>query len=111
MGTRTNLEIDDFEVGIHVTVLQGKMVERLDCTGPVENSVFNGLCMEVLAIDLPYIVIRDQHGAKRTFDVREGWVWKKLSKEFAEAAQEDFPDDRRRIRVKRGKTETQDQND
>ena len=87
----TILEIDDFEVGIHVTVLQGKMVERLDDTGPIENSVFNGLCMEVLAIDLPYILILDQNGFKRTFDVREGWIWKKLSDDFVKTMKNNSP--------------------
>ena len=58
------LTMDDIRKGMYVTVLQGKMDQKVIPTpaGPRiidrEYDILNGKVLEVLAVDMPYIVVK-----------------------------------------------------
>lgn len=57
------LEIDDIKVGMYITILKGEIREKVLFApiGPItlnkENTYLNGAVLEVLVIDMPYIVV------------------------------------------------------
>ncbi|KKK85726.1 hypothetical protein LCGC14_2770440 [marine sediment metagenome] len=86
------LQADDMEVGKYITVLQGRyyladagsgnMLLGMMLTAGEEEKQFNGMILQIIAIDLPYIVIVDLKGTAKHFDLREGWIFKALSQDY-----------------------------
>ncbi len=101
------LSVDDIRVGDIVTLVRGRpyTTTRNDVTdaGVVtvtathEDRSWKGDVLEILAIDLPYIVAdsvprKSRHGAPyksmfqpNSFDTREGWTFARVSREYADA--------------------------
>ena len=90
------LHIEDMEIGQFITVLNGKKIpERTifhSMTGvstiqaAYEDPSYKGKVLEIVAIDLPFIVVKPYYSRVVTdnfsFDVREGTEFKVLSKEY-----------------------------
>ena len=60
---KRKLEMDDIRVGMYVTILKGEIEEKV-IPGPVgpkvisrEKKYYNGNVLEILALDLPYMVV------------------------------------------------------
>ena len=91
------LEIDDLTIGQYITVLKGTtctetLINKI--TGQVitqlkESNDWKGVVLEIIAIDLPFIIIKVSSGffvgQNHSIDIRQGWVFKELSKEYVEA--------------------------
>ena len=60
---KRKLEMDDIRVGMYITVLRGQTEQRVFPTpsGPIikhkEKDHYNGKVLEIIALDLPYVVI------------------------------------------------------
>ena len=50
-----------------------------------ENKQYNGMVLKIVAIDFPYIVVIDLDNNIQRFDLRGGWIFKKLSNEYVNA--------------------------
>ncbi len=94
MRTSSILQPDDLEIGMCITVLRGKLesVHGFPGSGRVslkERTNYKGKVLEVVAIDLPFIVVNlYQSGMrkpiKKDFNVGEV-LFKKLSQEYVDA--------------------------
>ena len=76
---KRKLEMDDVRVRMYITVLRGKIDERVFPTsnGPEikyrEKDHYNGKVLEIIALDMPYIVItcHESRGSRNdTLDLR-----------------------------------------
>jgi len=76
---KRKLEMDDIRIGMYITVLRGKVEQRVFPTpnGPEvqykEKDHYNGKVLEVIALDLPYIVVtcHESRGKRNdTLDLR-----------------------------------------
>jgi len=60
---KRKLEMDDVRVGMYITVLKGKMEQKIFLTpeGPIikkqEKYNLNGKILEVVALDMPYMLV------------------------------------------------------
>ena len=80
-------------VGQYVTIFQGRYYDVAD-TSPEnmffssgrqhgeEDKHYNGMILRIIAIDFPYVAIVDLIGNTGHFDLREGWLFKALSKAY-----------------------------
>lgn len=94
MSTSSILQPDDLEIGMCITVLRGKLesVGGFSGSGRVslkERTTYKGKLLEVIAIDLPFIVVNYHNFGlrkplKRSFNVGEV-LFKKLSQEYVDA--------------------------
>lgn len=94
MSTSSILQPDDLEIGMCITVLRGKLesINGFPGSGRVslkERTNYKGKVLEVVAIDLPFIVVNlYQSGirkpTKKDFNVGEV-LFKKLSQEYVDA--------------------------
>ena len=93
MKTKTILWPDDMRVGQFVTMFQGKFYVEDESSGNMllgydghrqgeEDKHYNGMVLEIIAIDFPYVAIVDMLGNTRHFDLRAGWLFKALSQEY-----------------------------
>ena len=84
---------DDFRVGLYVTIVKGEIKQSpgyFEC----EDHSYQGEVLLILAIDLPFIVVRFPQRPEfppGTFDIRQGWQFKKLSDEFVAAVLQEKP--------------------
>ncbi len=88
----TILRPDDMKVGQFVTMLQGRIYKGDELSGNMllctehqsgeENKQFNGMVLKIIAIDFPYVAVRDMANHTVHFDLREGWIFKILSKAY-----------------------------
>jgi len=76
---KRKLEMDDVRIGMYITVLNGKMEQRVfpGPDGPVvkykEKDHYNGKILEVIALDMPYIIVtcHEPRGSRNdTLDLR-----------------------------------------
>ncbi len=96
--SKTILRPDDMKAGQYVTMLQGMFYENDEMSGNMffgggrtageEEKRFNGMILKIIAIDLPYVVVIDVEGNAKHFDLREGWIFKALSKEYVKSYSE-----------------------
>lgn len=78
------LQADDFKKGLVITPLVGPPIG--DCThygcDTHENKYLHGIAMEVIVVDLPYIITKVVGTReKRRFDTRD-WSFKKCSRAY-----------------------------
>ncbi len=85
------LQQDDLEVGMYITVLRGRPLYEISLTGTNqcgEDNSFKGDVLKILAVDLPFVVVRCCNSSLTgpiTFDVRM-YGLKKLSPEYVNSA-------------------------
>jgi hypothetical protein len=71
------LEADDLKIGDYVTILQGKITSKTVPTlqGPKEertqDTMYNGTVLKIVAIDLPYVILKMIGYSPKSFDIRE----------------------------------------
>ncbi len=93
---RTILRADDMKVGQFVTILQGEFYQETveaemgvffnqltsKQTAGEENKQYNGMVLQIIAIDFPYIAVKDLNDSLQRFDLRDGWIFKVLSNSY-----------------------------
>ena len=102
---RTILRPDDMKVGQFITVLQGKIYQ--ETTTPETNifgwagtgreageeeTQYNGMVLQIIGIDFPYIAVKDLANNIQRFDLREGWIFKALLSKYVNAYKKELGD-------------------
>lgn len=94
---RTELPVDDLRVGQYTTILKGPIYPESSevgnlLTGQVitkaafEDHSWQGDVLQIIAIDLPFVAVNAcKHNWPLKFDIRRGWIFKELSKEYIAA--------------------------
>ena len=89
------LAMDDLKAGQYVTMYKGqrheeRIVESFLSGSKIiaafEDHRYKGDVLKITAVDLPFVVVEHCGGifeTPSTFDLRDGWQFKKLSKELS----------------------------
>ena len=95
----SELALDDLQIDMYVTMLCGRkheerIVESSGFVGGIqtisafEDHSFRGAVLQIVAIDLPFAVVMNRSETyftkPITFDMRDGWKFKKLTKEYVD---------------------------